>query len=250
MPHVLPLLPPEVQTLREATFSEVRVLGAVLGRLAAGAAAAGGAADGEDDGASVAAAGAGEQDKPKPAAGDEQDFDAMVRATMKKKEAAEKAKKAAAAAAAGGGAVAKKSSGAKQEEAAQRKQQAELAAVARLRGALSRLDRLAGLLATTCAGAAAAVAPYVGELLPFVLPLPSLPAVQAAGGGGGGGAPAWVDGLFDALVGCGGAQLRQRRGASCRALLLALAAPGLPMSETEGLGSVLGPLLDDYHQAP
>ena len=85
-------------------------------------------------------------------------------------------------------------------------------------------------------------------LLPFVLPLPSLPAVQAAGGGGGG-APAWVESLFDALVGCGGAQLRQRGEASCRALLLALAAPGLPMSETEGLSSALGPLLDDYHQA-
>ena len=62
----------------------------------------------------------------------------QVRATMKKKEAAEKARKA------GGGAPLKKSSGAKQEEAAQRKQQAELAAVERLRGALSRLDRLAG----------------------------------------------------------------------------------------------------------
>ena len=75
-------------------------------------------------------------------------------------------------------------------------------------------DRLAGLLATTCAAAAAAVAPHVAELLASVLPLPSLPAVQAAGGGGGGGgAPAWVESLFDALVGCGGAQLRQRRGA-------------------------------------
>lgn len=72
--------------------------------------------------------------------------------------------------------------------------------------------------------------------------------MQAAGGGGGR-APAWVESLFDALVGCGGAQLRQRRGPSCRALLLALSAPGLPMGATDGLSSALAPLLADYHGA-
>ena len=135
VPHVLPLLPAEVQTLREATFSEVRALGTQLDRLAAGSAADG------DDGAAAPGAGAangGGGGGGGGGAAEEQDFDAMVRATMKKKEAAEKARKA------GGGAPLKKSSGAKQEEAAQRKQQAELAAVERLRGALSRLDRLAG----------------------------------------------------------------------------------------------------------
>jgi len=132
VPHVLPLLPPEVQTLREATFSEVRALGTQLDRLAAGSAADG------DDGAAAGAGAANGGGGGGGGAAEEQDFDAMVRATMKKKEAAEKARKA------GGGAPPKKSSGAKQEEAAQRKQQAELAAVERLRGALSRLDRLAG----------------------------------------------------------------------------------------------------------
>ena len=133
VPHVLPLLPPEVQTLREATFSEVRALGTQLDRLAAGS-----AADGDDGAAAGAGAANGGGGGGGGGAAEEQDFDAMVRATMKKKEAAEKARKA------GGGAPLKKSSGAKQEEAAQRKQQAELAAVERLRGALSRLDRLAG----------------------------------------------------------------------------------------------------------
>ena len=123
VPHVLPLLPPEVQTLREATFSEVRALGTQLDRLAAGSAADG------DDGAAAAGAGAangGGGGGGGGGAAEEQDFDAMVRATMKKKEAAEKARKA------GGGAPPKKSSGAKQEEAAQRKQQAELAAISPL----------------------------------------------------------------------------------------------------------------------
>ena len=77
MPHVLPLLPPEVQTLREATFSEVRALGTQLDRLAAGS-----AADGDDGAAGGAgAANGGGGGGGGGGAAEEQDFDAMVRAT-------------------------------------------------------------------------------------------------------------------------------------------------------------------------
>ena len=217
LPSVQPLLASTQEELAAATPSDVRVMATPVGRLSTDPAPGGGEAGGGGGGG-----------------GD--DWEAEVKTSLKKKaDAAAKAK-------AGGKAS-------KQELMRQQQEAAEAATRARLTRACTAMSHLAELIGVTCCAAPVASQLYLPQLLPLLLPLPSLAILEGSGGQ----PAAWMMPLFDGLAGCGGALLRPFRPMLSQAMVQALRAPEAPLHSETSLCAQLGILcgeLRDELRAP
>jgi hypothetical protein len=161
------------------------------------------------------------------------DWEAEVRAKLKKKPEEKASVKSAKG-------VEKKSSSSKQDAQRERQLEEEKAVRTTLHEARALLACQAELVTTVCVGAPVAAQPWLGKLLPVLLPLPALPVLQLSGT-----LPTWMAPLFDALVGCGNSYVRARLALMSQALLASASEPSEPVASGSTLCTQLRVILGD-----